>query len=68
MKLPYFLIFCMVMVAQAQPPPPGPNTPTGGPIVPPGGFPIDNDLAYLIIVAVVYGVFVLLSSTKKTHP
>lgn len=68
MRILYFLILFMAMLAQAQPPsPPGSANPSsGGPIVPPGGTPIDDHVRFLLAAALIYGLYKLHFNRSKS--
>jgi len=60
-----FLLGTVDTVAKNNPPVPNPNGRTTGPITPPPG-PIDENLPFLLIIAVVYGIYIIYNQTIKT--
>ena len=52
------------MVAQESPPEPQTTASSGGPGLP--GFPIDDGLIILFVVAIIYGVYISLKFSKKS--
>ena len=67
MKLLYLLIFCVVNVhARPTPPAPPQQNPLGGTDVPtPPSGPIDDQIIILLIVALVYGIYVVYCKRKE---
>lgn len=59
----FVLLISAVGVAQDVGGGSGPPPPQGGPTPP--GLPIDNGLVILFVAAVVYGVYIILKSSKK---
>ena len=56
-----FLLGIVDTVAKNNPPVPNPNGKTNNP-----GFPINEHLSFLLIVAVVYGIYIIYNQTIKT--
>ena len=59
-----FLIGIVDTVAKNNPPPPSYNGKTNAPVPP--TFPINEHLSFLLIVAVVYGIYIIYKQTIKT--
>ena len=58
-----FLLGTLDTVAKNNPPVPNPNGKTNND---PPGFPINEHLSFLLIVAVVYGIYIIYNQSFKT--
>lgn len=61
-----FVLVTFISFAQESMPPPPSSNPNGGPAPPPSppGLPIDAGLIILMVVAVIYGVYMVLKLNK----
>ena len=59
-----FLFGFFDSVAKNNPPPPNPNGKTN--VDPPPGLPIDENLPFLILIAVLFGMYIIYNQTLKT--
>ena len=60
-----FLFGVFDSVSKNNPPPPNPNGKINAP-PPPDGFPIDENLPFLILIALLFGMYVIYNQTLKT--
>ena len=68
MKLLYLLIFCVVNVhARPTPPAPPQQNPLGGTDVPTPPSPIDDQIVILLIIALLYGLYVVYSRRRQAN-
>ncbi len=69
LKKVFILLFCLILglvTILAKPNPPQPNNGRGGLPPPPPGLPIDEHMVFLVILAMFFGLFVILNNLKKT--
>jgi hypothetical protein len=67
LKKVFILLSCLILglvTILAKPNPPQPNNGKAPP--PPPGLPIDEHMGFLVIIAIFFGLFVILNNLKKT--
>jgi hypothetical protein len=67
LKKVFILLFCLILglvTILAKPNPPQPNNGKAPP--PPPGLPIDEHMFFLVILAIFFGLFVVLNNLKKS--
>lgn len=57
-RITILCLFLNAMVYSAPPPPPPPPAPTDGP-PPPLGFPIDENIMVVVVLAVIFGLYIV---------